>query len=134
MAVPNLSQSTTTRRRRLRIGTFRLQPWRMELILLHGAGHAQLAAYVREHHAIVDYVPEATAVGHAFVYDGRPAIVWVQSIRDVPVLVHELMHVVFAVLANRGLKPVDDAEEAYTYTLECLLRQVLEHSEWELLT
>jgi hypothetical protein len=64
--------------------------------------------------------------GHA-----KPFMVWVRDF-DIPVLVHELEHAVFMLLDTRGLKHCDDSEEAYTYTVEALLRQVLKSDDWAL--
>lgn len=55
-------------------------------------------------------------------YDGA-FFVWVES-PAMPLLCHELMHLTFWVLGDRGMTVSDESEEAYTYWFEAILEQV----------
>lgn len=61
-------------------------------------------------------------------------IVWIRSfdwkVFEMGLLVHELLHVVHAVLKNVGFKFSDDSEEAYTYYLQALTQEAF----WKLRT
>lgn len=113
----------------LRRASFMLEPWRAEVVVLHGGTEGALQAYMRATYDIT-YTPDDNTAGHAFMFNGKPAIVWVYALDDVPILMHELSHVVFAVLRSRGMRTGAATEEAFTYTLECLVRLVLEQDAW----
>lgn len=49
--------------------------------------------------------------------------VWVES-PALPLLCHELLHLTFTVLGDRGMSMCDESEEAYTYWFEAMLEQV----------
>ena len=68
--------------------------------------------------------------GHSYVEWGNPWVIWIKSLHDIPALAHEALHVTSGVLASRGLSFADPSEEAYTYTMEDLLRQVLTSKRW----
>lgn len=53
------------------------------------------------------------------------AIVWIRPSSGLPVLVHELMHVVTYVLNGRGVSLCDQSDEAYCYYIEWLLRTAI---------
>lgn len=64
-------------------------------------------------------------VGHAYVETGRPWLLWVERLDDLATLAHEVFHVTCGVLEGRGLRFSADSEEAFTYTLEAIMRTVL---------
>lgn len=74
----------------------------------------------------------SNAAGHAHVAYGKPWLIWVESLKDVPALAHEALHVTAGILEGRGLKYSEASEEAYTYTMEFIIRQVLNpSSKWK---
>jgi hypothetical protein len=105
-------------------------PWKWEVAVLQGGTPTQIERYVRANGWTGDFTLLESHIGHCWVQDGMPVIVWVHAIADVPTLVHELMHAVFGMFAARGLKHGPDSEEAYTYTVEDLLRRVLRAQRW----
>lgn len=50
-------------------------------------------------------------------------VVWLKHKRDLGALVHELVHVVAAILVPRGLHLNDDTDEAYAYLLQHLFEE-----------
>ena len=56
---------------------------------------------------------------------GLFVVFWLKSSADVPVIVHEAFHAVWYFLRDKGLKLSEDSEEAYTYMLEWLMREIL---------
>lgn len=69
------------------------------------------------------------AIGHTWVSDDRPILIWVKDPTDRTTMVHEVMHAVFGMLEGRGLRHCSDSEEAYTYTVSYLLEQI-ERGKW----
>lgn len=115
----------------IREATFRLDPWKWDVVVLHGEGRpGDLERYVKGLG-----IPEPNvgvhANGHAWVWYGVVAIMWVKSLKMVPELVHEVVHVVSGILEGRGMKFTRDSEEAYTYAVEHLLRMILAQKKWD---
>lgn len=113
----------------LRHATFLLQPWHADVVVLHGGTEGALQAFVHATYGIA-YTPNDETAGHTFIYPSKPVVVWVYKLADVPVLMHELSHAVFAVLRSRGMRTGAATEEAFAYTLEHLATLVLAQSEW----
>jgi hypothetical protein len=106
-------------------------PWKWEICFLQGGTREQLDRYVKE----IGWGDDETGLsdgsaGHCWVKAGTPIVVWVESLENVPALVHEIMHAVFGMFEARGLKHSRESEEAYTYTVEDLLRRVLGAKKW----
>ena len=57
-------------------------------------------------------------------------IIWVNKKKNLPSLVHELLHKTFLTLKTAGFELTDESEEAYTYLLTYYLRECLEYYEW----
>ena len=74
----------------------------------------------------------AHSAAHAYLAYGKPFLIWVESLDNIPALAHEALHVTFGMLELRGLKPTPDSEEAYTYTMETILRSVITTKKWKL--
>lgn len=108
----------------------RANPWKWEVCFIQGGTPAQIERYVRQQGWTGDVSMQDGAAGHCWVCLGVPVVVWVASIKDIPCLVHETMHAVFGMFEARGLKHSRDSEEAYTYTVEDLLRRVLGAKKW----
>jgi hypothetical protein len=119
--------------RPLEAAAFNLAPWRKDVIVLRGGTHQELARFVRSYG--IKYDADNTSIhGHAFLYEGKPAIVWVQtwpgSAEDYGVLAHELYHVTKHTLESRGLRHTNATEEAYAYTLQNLVTTALAYRRW----
>jgi hypothetical protein len=113
----------------LKVGWFRLGMWKWDAVVLVGGTNAQVEAEIKRLGIEQPNVGEHSA-GHAWVTYGKPCAIWVQTLRDIPCLVHEAFHLVHGVLEARGVKHSVDSEEAFAYTLEAFLRGILECKKW----
>jgi len=113
----------------LKCATFEARPWRWEVIVVHGGTAEMFRAYVTKVTGGSITAVEGF-VGYCYITDADPALVWVECLGDVPTLVHELMHAVFGILQARTLKYSPESEEAFTYTVQDLLTQVLRQKTW----
>jgi len=110
--------------------TVTLDPWKWQGVLVTGCSGEQFAALVkRDIGASVGLGVHSQ--GHAYVEYGKPWYLWVDSIDDVPGLAHEAFHITSGVLEGRGLSMSRESEEAYTYTMEALLRAALDKRGWQ---
>ena len=107
----------------------RLMPWKWNGLVCVGGTSSQFAAYAKRL-IDVDIETGSNAAGHAHLSYGKPWVIWVETLEDVPALAHEALHITAGLLEARGLKFTADSEEAYTYTMEDILRQILEHKRW----
>lgn len=101
-----------------------LMPWKWDGVICVGDTSADFIAYVKKTFDIT-VTSGAPATGHAYVEYGKPWVLWVETLDDIPALAHEALHIAAGVLEARGLKHSDASEEAYTYTMEDILRQTL---------
>lgn len=62
---------------------------------------------------------EKTVQGRTFYLPGGGSVIWLPK-RNMPVLVHELFHVVHNMLGARNIELTDDTGEVYAYLLENL--------------
>lgn len=85
----------------------------------HAKAFADAEANIGEH-----------AAGHAFVEYGKPWLLWLASLDDIPALSHEAFHITSGVLEARGLRLTDASEEAYTYTMEAIVRAAVTAKGW----
>jgi hypothetical protein len=113
----------------MRGATFVLVPWKWETIVLVGGCEHQLDGFVAQFGMSTDG-PVGYSMGHTFVYAGQPIVMWVKSLKHIPELCHEVIHVVGGALEARGVKPCEASEEAYAYTAEAFLKQILECKKW----
>ena len=115
----------------MRGATFILVPWKWETIVLVGGCEHQVDGFVTQFGMTTGAVTESS-VGHTFVYAGQPIVMWVKSLKHIPELCHEVLHVVFGALEARGMTHCESSEEAYAYTAEALLNQILECKKWRI--
>lgn len=117
----------------MRARTLTLSPWKVTVLLLVGGRIARVPAVsVRRYGAPVEVTAsDVTALGKTWYFGQLPRLVWVHDREDVAVLAHELLHVVFGILAVRGVDLSEDSEEAYTYLLEDLIRQATSRTGWQ---
>lgn len=66
------------------------------------------------------------AGGQAYIEEGRPWFIWIETPGDTETLVHEALHVTFHVLTSRGVRYSPKSEEAFTYTQDAIVRAVRE--------
>lgn len=100
-----------------------LIPWKWEGIVLIGGTSAQFSAWAKTFMGAEVSTGEH-ACGHAYVEYGKAWVLWLET-KDVPNLAHEALHITAGVLEGRGLTFCKGSEEAYTYTMEDILHQVL---------
>jgi len=110
---------------------FVLAPWKWEVSVIVGGTPAAALEFVHGTLKLYDADFAEWALGWSFVQAGKPAVLWVHDASDIPTLVHEAIHVTSGILQARGLKHTPESEEAYTYTVESLLRAILECQEWD---
>lgn len=107
-----------------------LELWKWQGIVIVGGTSTDFTRWAKKAIA-VDIESCSNAAGHAYVEMGKPWLIWAASVKDVPTLAHEALHVASGVLEARGLKHTDASEEAYTYTMEYILRAVLDRrAKW----
>jgi hypothetical protein len=107
-----------------------LIPWKWEGTVLVGGTSREFAAFAKKQ-IDADITTGDGAAGHAYVEYGKPWLLWVESLTDVAALAHEALHVAAGVLECRGLKHTDASEEAYTYTMEHIMRTALACRQWK---
>lgn len=107
-----------------------LMPWKWDGTVLTGGTADAFKAWAKK--ALdADVDTGSNSAGHAYVEYGKPWVIWIDSIANVPALAHEALHVAAGVLEGRGLSFSKGSEEAYTYTMEDILRQVLTSKRWK---
>lgn len=52
-------------------------------------------------------------------------VLWVRNLKDIPTLAHEILHLVFNVLTEKGLEYNLGSEESYTYLMGFIMDQIL---------
>lgn len=108
-----------------------LMPWKWEGLVCVGGSPDDFKRYAKTM-IEADIQTGSNSAGHAYVEYGKPFLLWVESLKNIPALAHEALHVTCGILEARGLKHHDASEEAYTYTMEDILRQTLDAkpSKW----
>jgi hypothetical protein len=109
-----------------------LSLWKWEgLVVVGGTTEDFVALAKRQGATRID--DTAVSSGRAYVELGVPWMLWVETLEDVPAIAHEAFHVTCSVLECRGLKHTIESEEAYTYTMEAIIRAVLSAApeQWE---
>lgn len=107
-----------------------LAVWKWEGIVLAGGTSADFKAFAKRH-IDADIETGAHAAGHAYVEYGKPWLLWVESLSDLPSLAHEALHVAAGVLEGRGCEYNKGSEEAFTYTMEHIIRATLAAKKWQ---
>ena len=73
-------------------------------------------------------VPDPRAGGALFYLPSGGFLVWLEhykgSAQDTNILIHEVFHLVHAVLGQAGLRLTDDSEEAYAYLAGYFAREI----------
>lgn len=74
--------------------------------------------------------PAKTNYRGQFIFGAHPehgdiAVIWLDPIAGVDTLAHEIVHVLTAVLAERGMHLCDASEEAFAYYMGWLVRESL---------
>ena len=103
--------------------------WKWDGLVASGGRPSDFQALVKRI-ADHDITVGDNSAGHAFVAYGKPWLLWVQDIKDVPALAHEALHVAAGVIESRGMKHTPESEEAYTYTMEHIIRCGLSRKGW----
>ena len=113
----------------MRGATFILVPWKWETIVLVGGCEHQVDGFVAQFD-MPSCGTVGCSMGHTFIYAGQPIVMWVKSLKHIPELCHEVIHVVYGALEARGMTHCESSEEAYAYTAEAFLKQILECKKW----
>lgn len=103
--------------------------WKWQGVVLIGGTSAEFATWAKKY-INADITTGSNAAGHAYVEYGQPWLLWVESLKNVPAIAHEALHIAAGVLEARGLKYNAGSEEAYTYTMEFILSAVLSAKRW----
>ncbi len=109
----------------------RLDLWKWSGCVFNGGTSAQFTAIAkRDWDQIIE--SQEHAAGHAHLEAGKPWLIWLESLNNCPTLAHEALHITAGLLEARGLKFTEASEEAYTYTMESIMRQVLDpKAKWQ---
>lgn len=107
----------------------RLDPWKWEGAVLVGGTYDQFKRFVKRYIG-EDVNVGSHSAGHAYVAYGQPWMLWIESRKNVGALAHEALHVTSGVLEARGMSLRNESEEAYTYTMEFIIRAVLTNKKW----
>lgn len=103
--------------------------WKWDGIVIVGGQSCDFAAWAkRSLDANITTADHAT--GHGYVEMGKPWLIWLESIENIPSLAHEALHVTAGVLEARGIWHHESSEEAYTYTMEHIIRTALSTKRW----
>ena len=114
---------------RIRCKNIDLEVWKWHGTAFVGGSLAQFASIVKQDVG-GDVNVEDYHTGYTYLAPGVSWFLWVDSLDNVPTLAHEAFHVASGILEARGLALSRDSEEAYTYTLEHIMRQVLDKHGW----
>lgn len=109
-----------------------LDIWKWDGVVLVGGTSTDFTTYAKAEHNLTIESNEF-AMGHAYVQPGTVWLLWVTSLDDLAALAHEALHVVSGILESRGLTHDGASEEAYTYTMEYIIRTTLtaKAREWQ---
>jgi hypothetical protein len=105
--------------------------WNWDIVLFDGDDQDRFADILND--IGIDDECDAHAQGHAWVHTGKPIVIWVHTRDDFPTLAHEVMHAIFGMLDQRGLRHTSESEEAYTYTVSFVLNAAL-NQRWQRVT
>ena len=113
----------------LRALTVYLPLWKWDGVIIAGGTPQDCHDFVSTNMGTEIDVGEFT-IGHAYVLSGQPWVLWVADLANIPALAHEALHITSGILEGRGLRHTEDSEEAYTYTMESILRAALARKGW----
>lgn len=105
--------------------------WKWGGVVLYGGNSQMFVTWAKLAMGAEPQV-DSHACGHAYLEAGKPWLLWVENLTDVAALAHEALHITFGLLEARGLKPTVESEEAYTYTMEQIVRETLSRDGWKL--
>lgn len=110
----------------------RLGLWKWSGCVLAGGTPADFAAFAKKSIG-AELDTDSGVLGRAYLEKGQPWLLWVESAADVATLAHEALHITAGILEARGLKFDESSEEAYTYTMESIIRAVVsaKRSHWK---
>lgn len=117
---------------KLRFIRVMLAPWKWEGCVAVGGSTDDVASLAKDIGLSIELSGHER--GRAVVEMGKPWLLWLESLDDPAVLAHEALHIASGVLEQRGLKHTADSEEAYTYTMEDLMRKAMTAKRWERFT
>lgn len=107
-----------------------LMPWRWQGAVIIGGTSKEFAAWAKDS-LDIDIETGPNAAGHAHLSEGKPWLIWLETLDNIPALAHEALHITAGLLEARGLHFTAASEEAYTYTMEDIIRQTLGAKKWE---
>lgn len=114
----------------MKVANVTLDIWKWQGCVLVGGKSSEFKDWAKKNIG-ADITTGTNAAGHAYVEYGKPWLIWLDTLANVPALAHEALHVASGILEARGLKFGNDSEEAYTYTMEHIIRQTLAVKKWE---
>lgn len=106
-----------------------LDIWKWQGAVFVGGSSADFKRLVKRDFDM-DIETGSNAAAHAHVEYGKPWVIWVESLKNIPAIAHEALHIAGGVLEARGLKYNEGSEEAYTYTMEFILERTLTAKKW----
>lgn len=113
----------------MKVTDITLDIWKWEGCVCVGGRSTDFKAWAKKFIG-ADVTTGSNAAGHAYVEYGKPWLLWVESLKNVASLAHEALHVTAGILEGRGLTYGAPSEEAYTYTMEFIIRRALAAKKW----
>lgn len=108
-----------------------MNPWGWHGNLVVGGDPATFSKRMIHELGLHEYGGSLTGLGGwAWLPKGQGWVVWVEDLKNFPVLAHEGFHMVSGILETRGLVHTKESEEAYAYTLQDFLTQALNKKGW----
>lgn len=114
----------------LRAKIVTLAIWKWQGMVLAGGTEEGFVAFARQLVGQDIEKSDTGAAGRAYARPSGPWLLWVESLADFPALAHEALHIAAGILEMRGIKHSAESEEAYTYTMEFVLREALNEDGW----
>lgn len=106
--------------------------WGWDGAIVVGGTFHKLTIFLRE------YIQEAPLVigqpppiGYCHLVPAKPWVMWVESLKDPTIVAHEALHITCGVLDSRGVRLVMESEEAFTYTMQHVMRMAYEKKGWK---
>ena len=101
-----------------------LTTWRWEGAVVLG-GSAEQCEDIFHKKFKLDLEVDDEARGQAFFNPNAAWLIWVKSPNDFAALAHEALHIAMWVLRNRGVGFAPASDEAFCYTQEDIIQQVI---------
>lgn len=112
-----------------------IKPYRRRVFVFLGYPHQQVQQWVKKNHNC-DLGNQDNANGTLYTLENKDEIfylLWVEKIsnkpKDIFVVAHEALHLIFSILPSRDVPLTKQTEEAYIYLFEQLMNDIF--NQWQ---